>query len=99
MRSKVSYVRFISHGISPSGIISTDRFRTTAWNRDNLTTQSHNRIGVDRSRSDGREIMDVFDREQSKARDSGMRRRRIICEENHSQIFSGARAADVQQTP
>jgi hypothetical protein len=27
MRSKVSDVRFISHGISPSGIISNDRFR------------------------------------------------------------------------
>lgn len=39
MRSKVSDVR--SHGISPSGIISNDRFRTTVWNRDNLTTQSH----------------------------------------------------------
>jgi hypothetical protein len=29
MRSKVSDVRFISHGISPSGIFSNDRFGTT----------------------------------------------------------------------
>ncbi|HRF05048.1 hypothetical protein, partial [Accumulibacter sp.] len=41
MRSKVSDVRFISHGISPTGIFSNDRFGTTVWNRDNLTTQSH----------------------------------------------------------
>lgn len=40
--------------------------------------------------SDGSEIVDVFGREQSKARDGGMRRRRIVREENHSQIFSGA---------
>jgi len=52
-----------------------------------------------RSGSDGHEIMDVFGREQSKARDSGMRRRRIVREENHSQIFSSARTAHVQQTP
>lgn len=41
MRSKVSNVRFISHSISSSGIFSNDRFGTTVWNRDNLTTQSH----------------------------------------------------------
>lgn len=41
MRSKESEVRYLSHGISPRGIFSNDRFGTTEWNRDNLTTQSH----------------------------------------------------------
>lgn len=34
-----------------------------------------------RSSLDDREIMDVFGREQSKARDSGVRHRRVIHEE------------------
>jgi hypothetical protein len=42
------------------------------------------------SRSDGSEIVDVFGREQSKARNSGMCCRRIVREENHSKIFSSA---------
>ena len=45
--------------------------------------------------SEGREIMDVFSRKQPKTRDSNMCSRRIVSEENHSQIFSGARATHV----
>ena len=43
--------------------------------------------------------MDVLGREQSEARNGGMSRRRIVCEEDYSEIFPGARAAaHVQET-